>query len=391
MTTDLIFDNTKIAFSLKTDSELERAYFLFKMISIEPLVRIGTVATNFAIKAHLPIEGLIRSTVFDHFCGGVNEEDCLSVIDKMYEKGVSSVLDYSVEGKENEKEFDSAKDKILKIIDFAKEINAIPIAVFKPTGFGRLSLYEKITKGDKLTVKEQGEWENVVNRFDAVCRKAKANDVAVLIDAEESWMQGAADSLVTQMMEKYNTEKPIVYNTLQMYRHDRLDFLKEEHKKAKIGKYFLGYKLVRGAYMEKENERAEEKGYKSPICKSKALTDENFNAGLRYILDNLDCMSVFAGTHNEDSSYLLMNLMKEKGLLNNDPRIWFGQLYGMSDHISFNLANKGYNVAKYIPFGPVKDVMPYLIRRAEENTSVAGQTGRELALLTKEKKRRKTL
>ena len=391
MTTDLIFDNTKIAFSLKTDSELERAYFLFKMISIEPLVRIGTVATNFAIKAHLPIEGLIRSTVFDHFCGGVNEEDCLSVIDKMYEKGVSSVLDYSVEGKENEKEFDSAKDKILKIIDFAKEINAIPIAVFKPTGFGRLSLYEKITKGDKLTVKEQSEWENVVNRFDAVCRKAKANDVAVLIDAEESWMQGAADSLVTQMMEKYNTEKPIVYNTLQMYRHDRLDFLKEEHKKAKIGKYFLGYKLVRGAYMEKENERAEEKGYKSPICKSKALTDENFNAGLRYILDNLDCMSVFAGTHNEDSSYLLMNLMKEKGLLNNDPRIWFGQLYGMSDHISFNLANKGYNVAKYIPFGPVKDVMPYLIRRAEENTSVAGQTGRELALLTKEKKRRKTL
>ena len=391
MNTDLIFDNTEIAFSLKTDSELERAYFLFKMISIEPLVRIGTVATNFAIKAHLPIEGLIRSTVFDHFCGGVNEEDCLSVIDKMYDKGVSSVLDYSVEGKENEKEFDSAKDKILKIIDFAKEINAIPIAVFKPTGFGRLSLYEKITKGDKLTVKEQSEWENVVNRFDAVCRKAKANDVAVLIDAEESWMQGAADSLVTQMMEKYNTEKPIVYNTLQMYRHDRLDFLKEEHKKAKIGKYFLGYKLVRGAYMEKENERAEEKGYKSPICKSKALTDENFNAGLRYILDNLDCMSVFAGTHNEDSSYLLMNLMKEKGLLNNDPRIWFGQLYGMSDHISFNLANKGYNVAKYIPFGPVKDVMPYLIRRAEENTSVAGQTGRELALLTKEKKRRKTL
>ncbi|WJJ95472.1 proline dehydrogenase family protein [Algibacter luteus] len=391
MNTDLIFDNTEIAFSLKTDSELERAYFLFKMISIEPLVRIGTVATNFAIKAHLPIEGLIRSTVFDHFCGGVNEEDCLSVIDKMYDKGVSSVLDYSVEGKENEKEFDSAKDKILKIIDFAKELNAIPIAVFKPTGFGRLSLYEKITKGDKLTVKEQSEWENVVNRFDAVCRKAKANDVAVLIDAEESWMQGAADSLVTQMMEKYNTEKPIVYNTLQMYRHDRLDFLKVEHKKAKIGKYFLGYKLVRGAYMEKENERAEEKGYKSPICKSKALTDENFNAGLRYILDNLDCMSVFAGTHNEDSSYLLMNLMKEKGLLNNDPRIWFGQLYGMSDHISFNLANKGYNVAKYIPFGPVKDVMPYLIRRAEENTSVAGQTGRELALLTKEKKRRKTL
>ena len=391
MNTDLIFDNTDVAFSLKTDSELERAYFLFKMISIEPLVRIGTAATNFAIKANLPIEGLIRSTVFDHFCGGVNEEDCLSVIDRMYQKGVSSVLDYSVEGKESEQEFDSAKDKVLKIIDFAREIDAIPIAVFKPTGFGRFYLYEKITNGDKLTNEEQDEWNKVIERFDVVCKKAKENDVAVLIDGEESWMQDAADALVTQMMQKYNTEKPIVYNTLQLYRHDRLDFLKKEHDKAKDGKYFLGYKLVRGAYMEKENERATEKGYQSPICGSKALTDENFNKGLQYMIDNLDCMSIFAGTHNEVSSYLLIKLMNEKGLLNNDPRIWFGQLYGMSDHISFNLANLGYNVAKYIPFGPVKDVMPYLIRRAEENTSVAGQTGRELALLTREKKRRKKL
>lgn len=389
MNTDLIFDDTKIAFSLKTDSELERAYFLFKMISIEPLVRIGTAATNFAIKAHLPIEGLIRSTVFDHFCGGVNEEDCLSVIHNMYQKGVSSVLDYSVEGKESEKEFDSARDKILKIIDFAKEIDAIPIAVFKPSGFGRFYLYEKISRGVALNKSEKEEWSRVLERFDTVCEKAKANDVAVLIDAEESWMQDAADALITNLMIKYNTEKPIVYNTLQMYRHDRLAFLKNEHEKAKTGNYFLGYKLVRGAYMEKENERAEVKGYKSPICESKFATDQNFNNGLYYMMDNLDCMSLFAGTHNEDSSYLLMNLMNEKKLINNDPRIWFGQLYGMSDHISFNLANKGYNVAKYVPFGPVKDVMPYLIRRAEENTSVAGQTGRELALLKKEKKRRK--
>ncbi|WP_396601113.1 proline dehydrogenase family protein [Algibacter sp. R77976] len=391
MNTDLIFDNTEVAFSLKSDSELERAYFLFKMISIEPLVRIGTAATNFAIKAHLPIEGLIRSTVFDHFCGGVNEDDCLSVIDNMYSKGVSSVLDYSVEGKENEKEFDAAKDKILKIIDFAKDIDAIPIAVFKPTGFGRIYLYEKIGNGENLTSEEESEWQRVVERFDTVCNKAKENDVAVLIDAEESWMQDAADDLVTKMMQKYNTEKPIVYNTLQMYRHDRLAFLKKEHEKANVGKYFLGYKLVRGAYMEKENDRAEDNGYKSPICESKALTDENFNQALRYMINNIDCMSLFAGTHNEDSSYLLMELMNEKELANNDTRIWFGQLYGMSDHISYNLANNGYNVAKYIPFGPVKDVMPYLIRRAEENTSVAGQTGRELALLSKEKKRRKNL
>tara|TARA_R110002096_G_scaffold40505_6_gene110058 strand:+ start:8675 stop:9850 length:1176 start_codon:yes stop_codon:yes gene_type:complete len=391
MSTNRIFDNTEIAFSLKSDSELERAYFLFKMISIEPLVKIGTAATNFAIKAHLPIEGLIRSTVFDHFCGGINEEDCLPVIDRMYEKGVSSVLDYSVEGKENENEFDSAMQKVLKIIDFAKNIDAIPIAVFKPSGLGRFSLYVKMSNGETLSENEQKEWNKILGRFDTICKTAKKNDVAVLIDAEESWMQKAADDIVTNMMLNYNTEKPIVYNTLQMYRHDRLDFLKAQHKKAKNENYYLGFKLVRGAYMEKENDRAEDKGYVSPICKNKLATDENFNNALVYMLDNLDEISLFAGTHNEESSYLLMQLMTEKGIKNSDKRVWFGQLYGMSDHISYNLADKGYNVAKYMPFGPVKDVMPYLIRRAEENTSVAGQTGRELALLSKEKKRRKEL
>lgn len=384
-----IFDNTEIAFALKSDSELERAYFLFKMISIEPLVRIGTAATNFAIKAHLPIEGLIRSTVFDHFCGGVNEEDCLPVIDKMYGKGVSSVLDYSVEGKENENEFDSAMQTVLKIIDFAKNIDAIPIAVFKPSGLGRFNLYVKISNGDSLSKSEEDEWNKVIDRFDAICKKAKENDVAVLIDAEESWIQDAADELVTTMMQKYNTEKPIVYNTLQMYRHDRMAFLKEQHELARERNYYLGYKLVRGAYMEKENDRAEDRGYLSPICENKSATDTNFNNALVYIIYNLVNISLFAGTHNEESSLLLMQLMKEKHIENNDKRVWFGQLYGMSDHISFNLADSGYNVAKYIPFGPVKDVMPYLIRRAEENTSVAGQTGRELILLRREKKRRK--
>lgn len=391
MSTERLFDDTKTAFALKNDSELERAYFLFKMISIEPLVRIGTAATNFAIKAHLPIEGLIRSTVFDHFCGGVNEADCLPVIEKMYAKGVSSVLDFSVEGKESEADFDNAMNTIVNIITFAKPIDAIPIAVFKPTGFGSLSLYEKVGKGSPLTSKEQTAWEQVVRRFDTVCKCAKDADMAILIDAEESWMQDAADALVTQMMKTYNTEKAIVFNTLQMYRHDRLAFLEKEHQKAMQEGYYLGYKLVRGAYMEKEQERADDQGYPSPICESKDATDTNFNAALRYVMAHLDTISLFAGTHNEASSYLLMDLMAERGLANNDTRIWFGQLYGMSDHISFNLSSKGYNVAKYMPFGPVKDVMPYLIRRAEENTSVAGQTGRELALLTKEKKRRKTL
>ncbi|WP_299781059.1 proline dehydrogenase family protein [uncultured Formosa sp.] len=391
MIQNTIFNNTEIAFALKSDSELERAYFLFKMISIEPLVRIGTAATNFAIKAKLPVEGLIRATVFDHFCGGVNEENCLPVIDKMYEKGVSSVLDYSVEGKENETEFDAALRITLKIINFAEERKSIPIAVFKPSGFGRISLFEKMGNGTTLNAKEAEEWGRVKNRFETVCKAAKNRDVSLLIDAEESWMQNAADNLITDLMRKYNTEKPVVFNTLQMYRHDRLNFLKEQHAIAKAEGFYLGYKLVRGAYMEKENERAEKLGYPTPICESKQATDQNFNAAVTYMLDHLDEMSLFNGTHNENSSYLLMELMKEKGIANSDKRVWFGQLYGMSDHISFNLSHLGYNVAKYVPFGPVKDVMPYLIRRAEENTSVAGQTGRELNLLSIEKKRRKKL
>ncbi len=389
MSRENIFDNTEIAFALKSDSELERAYFLFKMISIEPLVKIGTAATNFALKAHLPVEGLIRTTVFDHFCGGVSEEDCLPVIDKMYEKGVSSVLDYSAEGKEIEEEFDKALNITLRIIDFAKDRKSMPIAVFKPTGFGRLKIYEKVSNGDALSDAEQKEWDRVVARYEKVSKAAYENDVMLLIDSEETWMQKAADDLVTCMMGKYNKEKPVIFNTLPMYRKDRLDFLKAQHKEAKEKGYYIGYKLVRGAYLEKENDRAKEKGYESPMCESKQATDDNYNAAVKYMIENIDSMAVFIGSHNEESAYLAIELMKEKGLKHDDKRIWFGQLYGMSDHISYNLAHRGYNVAKYVPFGPVKDVMPYLIRRAEENTSVAGQTSRELNLLKKEKERRK--
>lgn len=390
MSTKQLFDNTEIAFSLKSNSELNRAFLLFKMISYEPLVKVGKTLTNFAIKANLPVDSVIRATVFDHFCGGVNEKDCLPVIDAMYEKGVSSVLDFSVEGKEVESFFDSAMQKTLEIIEFSKNKKAMPIAVFKPTGFGKPYLYEKKSEKQPFTADEQEQWNRIEERYDKVCKLAKEKDVELLIDAEESWMQQAVDDLVTKMMQKYNTEKPIVYNTLQMYRHDRMEFAKEQLKHAKANGYYLGYKIVRGAYMEKENERAIKKGYPTPICESKAVTDDNFNAAAKFILDHLDTISLFAGTHNEASSYLILELMKEKGIVKNDNRVWFGQLYGMSDHISFNLAHLGYNVAKYVPFGPVKDVLPYLIRRAEENTSVAGQTGRELMLLTKEKARRKS-
>jgi proline dehydrogenase len=384
-----IFNNTQVAFALKSDTELDRAYFLFKMIDNQPLVRIGTAVTNFALKANLPVEGLIRATVFDHFCGGVNEVDCLSVVDKMFTKGVSSVLDYSVEGKEEEDQFDAALKMTLKTIEFAKERKAIPFAVFKPTGFGRFELYEKLGEKQPLTAEEQAEWNRVVERFDLVCKDAHSKNVALLIDGEESWMQDAADDLVTDMMRKYNKEKPIVFNTLQMYRWDRLDYLKKLHEQAKKEGFLIGMKLVRGAYMEKEIARAEEKEYPSPICASKEATDENYDAAVLYMIDHLDTMSIFAGTHNEESTYRLMELMQEKGIKSNDDRIWFGQLYGMSDNISYNLAANGYNVAKYLPFGPVKDVMPYLIRRAEENTSVAGQTSRELSMIKAERNRRK--
>ena len=285
-----IFNNTEVAFSLKSDTELERAYFLFKIIESQPLVKIGTAVTNFALKAHLPVEGLIRSTVFDHFCGGVNEQDCLSVVDKMYNKGVSSVLDYSVEGKEEEEQFDAALEMILKTVDFAKERMAIPFAVFKPTGFGRITLYEKVGSGAELSEKEKEEWSRVIARFDKVCKIAHDKDVALLIDAEESWMQDAADNLIDDMMRKYNKEKAIVFNTLQMYRWDRLDYLKKLHERAKKEGFFIGMKIVRGAYMEKENERAEEKGYKTPICATKQATDDNYDAVIVYMVENLDRM-----------------------------------------------------------------------------------------------------
>lgn len=385
-----LFNNTQVAFALKSDSELERAYFLFKMIANEPLVRIGTAVTNFALKAHLPVQGLIRATVFDHFCGGVDEEDCLPVVEKMYQKGnVYSVLDYSVEGKAEEEQFDHAFDKILTLLDFADQKKALPFSVFKPTGFGRFLIWQKKSEGMDLSEEEEKEWERIVNRFDLVCKKAYICDVPLLIDAEESWMQDAADDLVTEMMRKYNREKVIVYNTLQLYRHDRLEYLKKLHLAAKKEGFKIGMKIVRGAYMEKENERAQEMGYLSPICKDKPTTDTNFDTTLSFILENIDDISVFIGTHNEESCYKAMELMNQHHIAKNDPRVWLGQLYGMSDHISYNLAAAGYNVAKYLPFGPVRDVMPYLIRRAEENTSVAGQTTRELDLLTKEKQRRK--
>ena len=383
-----LFDNTEIAFSLKSDSELERAFFLFKMISKEPLVRIGTAVTKFALNANLPVEGLIRSTVFDHFCGGVSEEDCMSTVRQLENAGVVSVLDYSVEGKQTEEQFDRTLNKVIELSYLAKEDPAMPFAVFKPTGLGRFAIWEKKSSIAELSDSESQEWERIVQRYHRICSVAKECGISLLIDAEESWMQNAADELCEQMMETYNRDRVVVYNTLQCYRWDRLDYLKQIHERSLERGFKLGFKIVRGAYMEKENERAQEMGYPTPICKDKAQTDQEFNAVLQYLIEQIPDSGVFLGTHNEASCYLAMDLMEAGGMQPGESRIYFGQLYGMSDHISYNLAGQGYNVAKYIPFGPVKDVMPYLIRRAEENTSVAGQTNRELSLLKRERERR---
>lgn len=383
-----IFDNTEVAFAVKTDAEIERAYFLFKIIQSEPMVKIGSKITQFALKAHLPVEGLIRATVFNHFCGGVTEEDCMPVIDKMYEKGVHSILDYSAEGKEEEAQFDKAVSITLGVIDFAKEKPAMPFAVFKPTGFGRLGLYEKISMNEPLTVSEEEEWKRVVERYDKVSKAAHDNHVPLLIDAEEVCMQQAVDDLVEQMMTKYNREQAIVFGTLQLYRHDRMNYIKALHERARAKGFHIGMKLVRGAYMEKERERAMEKGIEDPICKDKVATDKMYNDVMKYMFNNINQMAIYVGTHNEESAQLFKELIDNSDLKKDDKRLWFGQLYGMSDHISYNLAKLGYNVSKYLPFGPVKDVMPYLIRRADENTSVGDQTNRELELLKRERKRR---
>ena len=389
MITQKIFNDTETAFKLKSNEDLNRALFLFSMINRPTLVKIGTYLTEVSLKLHLPVEGLIKNTIFKQFSGGETMEDCMKVIEKMYTKKLHSILDYSVEGKEEEAQFDAALKKKISIIEFASKKKELPYAVFKPTGIGRLEIWEKVSSKETLTKEEEEEWDRVKNRVDLICGTAFKNDISVLADGEESWMQLAADELMEEMMRKYNKEKVIVFNTLQCYRWDRLHYLQELHLKAKTEGFKVGAKIVRGAYMEKENERAHKMGYQTPICENKEATDVSFNGVLAYCLTYLDDISLFIGTHNEMSNYLALQIMEDKNIDINDSRVWFSQLYGMSDHISLNLAKKGYNTAKLVPFGPVREVVPYLIRRAQENTSVKGQTGRELSLLIEERKRRK--
>ena len=386
-----LFSDTKEAFSLKSNFELNRAFFLFKIIGNSTFVKLSTSLTNFALKFHLPVTPIIKATVFDHFCGGVSKEDCIPVINKMFIKNVYSVLDFSTEGFNSEKEFDDCLRKKTSIIEFAKNRKEIPFAVFKPTCLGSTDLFKKVSKFEKLNELENDSWNRVIQRFDKVCSKAFKQNIKILIDAEEVEVQNAIDELAIKMMRKYNLNSPIVYNTVQMYRKDRLSYLGEMISNQLNDGVIFGLKLVRGAYMEKERNLAVSMNVESPICDSKDDTDKNFNSGLDFVFNNLNRISFVCASHNEDSILKVMNMMESKKLKSNDNKIWFGQLYGMSDNISFNLASKNYNTFKILPFGSVKNLMPYLIRRAEENTSVQGQTGRELQLILKERKRRALL
>lgn len=382
------FDNTAIAFQGKSKKDLNRAYWLFKLVSNNTLVKLGTILLNIALFIRIPIIGLIKTTIYKHFCGGESIKDSQKTIKELARYQIGTILDYSVEGQESEANFDSSMKETIATIERAAGDDKIPFSVFKITGVGRFSLLEKVNYNQTLTENEKKEYERVQSRINTICKKAHSLSVPIFIDAEESWIQDTIDEIATVMMHQYNKERAIVYNTLQMYRWDRLGYLKKCYVDAENHQYFLGLKLVRGAYMEKERARAEKLGYASPIQKNKASTDKDYDVAVSFCVEHIDRIAICAGTHNENSSAKLTQLLTEKGIDKNDKRVYFSQLLGMSDHISYNLANTNYNVAKYVPYGPVKEVIPYLIRRAEENTSIAGQTGRELALIIKEKARR---
>ncbi|MBY0543343.1 MAG: proline dehydrogenase family protein [Sphingobacteriaceae bacterium] len=383
------FDNTEIAFRNKSNGELNQAYWLFKIISSNFLTNVGPPITNFLLNIGFPIKGAIKATIFKQFCGGETIADCEHTIEQLSLGKVGTILDYSVEGEDEEEVFDFTCEEIIRTINRADGDPRVPITVFKITGIGRFALLEKLDAKQELTTEETEEFKRVKARCLKICQVAFDKKVPVMIDAEDSWVQNTIDELALEMMIKFNKENLIVYNTYQMYRHDKLADLKADYLIAKETGFILGVKMVRGAYMEKERKRALEMGYPSPIQPDKKSTDRDYDESLRFCIENIAQIGIVCGTHNEDSSRLLTELIDQNHIPHNHPHIYFAQLLGMSDNLSFNLSDAGYNVAKYVPYGPIKAVMPYLFRRAQENTSVAGQTGRELGLISKEKARRK--
>ena len=384
----ITFDDTEVAFEARSVEDLRRAYWLYKALGSPWMATMGPKLLLAAVRMHLPVESIVRATIFRQFCGGESIDGCNGTIADLARFKIGTILDYSVEGKETEEDFDRTRDEILQIVEYAAGDPNIPFAVFKVTGLGCYGLLEKVQRGEQLSEDEETQWAGFRGRVETICEAGSLAAVPVLIDAEESWIQGAIDALVAEMMARFNRETVIVYNTIQMYRADRLDFLRASLAQARADGYRVGIKLVRGAYMEKERERAEAMGYPSPIHTDKDSSDVAFNEALKCLMAEIDRVGICCGSHNETSTDYLASLMADAGLSAGDERIYFSQLLGMSDHISYNLARLGYNVTKYVPYGPIREVVPYLVRRAEENTSIAGQTGRELALLIRELERR---
>lgn len=383
------FDNTEIAFNSKSDKALKQSYLLFSLLNNNLLVKIGPFFTTLAMKLKLPVKPLIKSTIFAQFCGGETIQESVKVADDLGMFNVSSILDYSVEADDEEEMFDLTMQEIIRTIKAAADNTHIPFSVFKISGLARNELLAKVQAGSLLDTVEKAQYQRTGERVNEICRIAYNLHVPVMIDAEETWIQQPIDDFAISMMEKYNKESAIVFNTIQLYRHDRLAWLKTKYDYSKTADFFLGVKLVRGAYMEKERARAKSMNYASPIQPDKKATDADYNEALSFCMENADRISLVAGTHNQESCELLVRLLESKHLPENYPHIWFSQLLGMSDNLSFNLAASGYNVAKYLPYGPIASVMPYLFRRAEENTAIAGQMSRELGLLIREKERRK--
>ncbi len=388
MQPSLSFNNTQKAFSIKDDKSLYRSFLLFRLLHSPLVVKIGAWLTVVSLKLHLPIAGLVRRTIFRQFCAGESLEESKAVVEKLAGSGIGSILDYSVEGKGEDEDFERTKNEIVSIINVAAGNRSIPYTCVKLTGVFPHHLLEKLDAGRSLSAAERPHYHRAITRLSTICREAEMAGVPIYIDAEESWIQETIDRVTEEMMWKHNAKRAIVNTTIQMYRHDRLAYLEALIKEARKRDCFLGVKLVRGAYMEKENARAQQLGYASPIHAGKEAADKDYDAALELCLRNIDIVTLCAGTHNEASTLHLVRKMKELGLPSGHPHIYFSQLYGMSDNISFNLAEEGYNVTKYVPYGPVKAVLPYLIRRAQENSAIAGQMGRELKLIAEEMQRR---
>lgn len=384
------FDDTQVAFSDKSNFDLKRMHFLFITMNSPTIAKVGIWLTTLALKIKLPIKWMIKKTIFAQFCGGESLEDSRSTVEKLAASQIHTILDYSVEGEESEKVFDANCEEIIHSLEMASGNEHIPTGVMKLTGFTAFDLMAKKQTGEVLTAEEDTRFTAFLNRVDRVCAKATEVKKFLFIDAEETWIQDVIDDVVYTMMEKYNKDTVYIFNTYQMYRTESLQNLKDAHKTGQEKGFKLGAKLVRGAYMEKERERAQQQGYPDPIQPTKDASDVAYDEAVTYCIEHNNEIFLCAGTHNENSSRLTAELMEKHGITKNDPKIYFAQLYGMSDNLSYTLAKEGYNVAKYVPYGPVVKVLPYLMRRAEENTSIAGQSSRELLLVKKEIARRKS-